>query len=149
MGEEGASIVYFLKLDAERREFFKRELEAAVKTAEELKERWPIEDRSPYMLSWVISDVAIAGRGNKRVSVMATSHLWQLAETHALFGWSDVTVPRVSLRGRSRSFAPTPFLTDSTRRSKGALGAGGLRCWASRRRAETASSGGLLSAGAK
>jgi len=94
---EGVGIIYVLELDAERREFFKRELEAGVKAAEELKERWPIEDRSPYMLSWVTSDVAIAGRENKRVLVMATSHLWQLAETYALFGWSDVTVPRVSL----------------------------------------------------
>jgi hypothetical protein len=94
---EGVGITYVLELDARWRELFKQELEAAIKAAEELKERWPIEDRSPYMLSWVTSDVAIAGRGNKRVLVMATSHLWQLAETHALFGWSDVTVPRVSL----------------------------------------------------
>ena len=94
---EGVGITYVLELDARWRELFKQELEAGVKAAEELKERWPIEDRSPYMLSWVTSDVAIAGRGNKRVLVMATSHLWQLAETHALFGWSDVTVPRVSL----------------------------------------------------
>jgi len=28
---------------------------------------------------------------------MSTSHLWQLAETHALFDWSYVTVPGVSL----------------------------------------------------
>jgi len=94
---EGVGITYVLELDARWRELFKQELEAAVKAAEELKERWPIEDRSPYMLSWVTSDVAIAGRGNKRVLVMATSHLWQLAETHALFGWSYVKVPRVSL----------------------------------------------------
>jgi PAS domain-containing protein len=94
---EGVGITYVLELDARWRELFKQELEAAVKAAEELKERWPVEDRSPYMLSWVTSDVAIAGRGNKRVLVMATFHLWQLAETHALFGWSDVTVPRVSL----------------------------------------------------
>jgi len=94
---EGVGITYVLELDARWRELFKQELEAGVKAAEELKERWPIEDRSPYMLSWVTSDVAIAGRGNKRVLVMATSHLWQLAETHALFGWSDVAVPRVGL----------------------------------------------------
>jgi hypothetical protein len=94
---EGVGITYVLELDARWRELFKQELEAGVMAAEELKERWPIEDRSPYMLSWDASDVAIAGRGNKRVLVMATSHLWQLAETHALFGWSDVTVPRVSL----------------------------------------------------
>ncbi len=28
---------------------------------------------------------------------MSTSHLWQLAETHALFGWSDIVVFRVNL----------------------------------------------------
>jgi hypothetical protein len=28
---------------------------------------------------------------------MSTSHLWQLAETHALFGWSDITVTHVNL----------------------------------------------------
>jgi hypothetical protein len=32
--------------------------------------------------------VAIRRKGNKRVLQMSTSHLWQLAETHALFGWS-------------------------------------------------------------
>ena len=62
---EGVGITYVLELDAMWREFFKQELEAGVKAAEELKERWPIEDRSPYMLSWVTSDVAIAGRGTR------------------------------------------------------------------------------------
>jgi hypothetical protein len=74
----------------------------AVKAAEVVRERLvrerlPVEDRFPYMLGWVNSDVAITGKGNKRVLRMTTSHLWQLAETHALFDWSDVTVPRVSL----------------------------------------------------
>ncbi len=47
----------------------------------------------PYMVGWVASIVAISeGRLE-----MSTSHLWQLAETHALFDWSDVTVPRVGL----------------------------------------------------
>ncbi len=49
------------------------------------------------MAGWVDSDVAITRKGNKRMLQMDTSHLWQLAETHALFGWSDITVLRVSL----------------------------------------------------
>jgi hypothetical protein len=68
-----------------------------VKAVEELKERWPIEDRFPYMVGWVDSDVAITRKGNERVLQMSTSHLWQLAETHALFGWSYVAVHGVSL----------------------------------------------------
>jgi hypothetical protein len=45
------------------------------------------------MLGWVNSNVAISeGRLE-----MSTSHLWQLAETHALFDWSYVAVPGVSL----------------------------------------------------
>jgi hypothetical protein len=48
--------------DVERwRGFFKQELEAAVKAAEEVGERLPVEDRLPYMLGWVNSDVAISG----------------------------------------------------------------------------------------
>ena len=86
--KEGAGIVYFLELDARWRGFFKPELEAAVKAAEELKERWPVEDRFPYMLGWANSDVAITRRRDERVLRMSTSHLWQLAETHALFDWS-------------------------------------------------------------
>jgi hypothetical protein len=93
---KGAGIAYALDLDAERRELFKRE--AAEKAAEELRERWPIEDRSPYMVGWVDSDVAITrNKKGERVLEMGTSHLWQLAETHALFGWSDITVLRVGL----------------------------------------------------
>ncbi len=88
----GKGIVYFLMFDdVERwREFFKQELEAAMKAAEEVAERLPVEDCPPYMLSWVNSDVAIIRRGDERVLRMTTSHLWQLAETHALFGWSVV-----------------------------------------------------------
>jgi hypothetical protein len=96
VGEEGASIVYFLELDARWREFFKQELEASMKAAEEVGGRLPVEDRFPYMLGWVDSDVAIIRRGNKRVLEMSTSYLWQLAETHALFGWSVVEL-RMSL----------------------------------------------------
>jgi hypothetical protein len=90
---EGESIVYTLEFDARWWEFFRPELEAGVKAAEEVGERLPVEDRFPYMAGWVNSDVAI----NKGLLEMGTSHLWQLAETHALFGWSDVAVFRVSL----------------------------------------------------
>ena len=48
------------------------------------------------MLSWIASDVAISRMGNKKALQMSTSHLWQLAETRALFGWSAVGL-RVSL----------------------------------------------------
>jgi hypothetical protein len=92
VGEE-ESIVYALELDARWREFFKQELEVAVKAAEEVGRRLLVEDLLLYMLSWVNSDVAIS----KGLLEMTTSHLWQLAETHALFGWSDVEVLRVGL----------------------------------------------------
>jgi hypothetical protein len=96
---EMASIVYALKFDdVERwREFFKQELEAAMKAAEEVGGRLPVEDRFPYMLGWVDSDVAIRRKGNKRMLEMSTSHLWQLAETHALFDWPYVAVHGVNL----------------------------------------------------
>ncbi len=42
------------------------------------------------MVGWVASDVAIIRRRNERVLRMTTSHLWQLAETRALFSWSVV-----------------------------------------------------------
>ncbi len=95
MSKVGKGIVYDLKFDnVERwRGFFGQVLEAGVKAAKEVGERLPVEDRLPYMLCWVNSDVAISeGR-----LVMGTSHLWQLAETHALFGWSYVTVRGVNL----------------------------------------------------
>ena len=94
-----ASIVYALKFDDVERwqEFFKQELEAAIKAAEEVGERLPVEDRFPHMLGWVASDVAIRRKGNKRMLEMSTSHLWQLAETHALFDWSYVAVHGVNL----------------------------------------------------
>jgi hypothetical protein len=93
--EVGGSIVYALEFeDVERWQgFFKQELEMAVKAAEEVKERLPVEDHFPYMLGWVDSDVAISGGRLE----MSTSHLWQSAETHALFNWSDIAVFRVSL----------------------------------------------------
>jgi tetratricopeptide (TPR) repeat protein len=92
--EEEAGITYTLIFDAERwQDFFGQELEAGVRAAVEVGGRLPVEDRFPYMLGWVDSDVAISGGLLK----MGTSHLWQLAETHALFGWSDVTVRGVNL----------------------------------------------------
>ena len=95
----GEGIVYALEFDdAERwRGFFKLEREAGMKAAEEVKGRLPVEDLFPYMAGWVNSDVAISRMGNEKVLQMGTSHLWQLAETRALFGWSYVTVPGVSL----------------------------------------------------
>ncbi len=90
---EGAGIVYVLELDAERRKLFSQELEMAVKAAEVVGGRLPVEDRLLYMLGWVNSDVAISGG----LLEMTTSHLWQLAETHALFDWSYVTMHGVGL----------------------------------------------------
>jgi hypothetical protein len=49
------------------------------------------------MAGWPASDVAINEKGNERVLQMDTSHLWQMAETHALFGWSGVAVSGVNL----------------------------------------------------
>jgi hypothetical protein len=92
---EGAGIVYILEFDDVERwlGFFKPELEAGVKAAEEVGGRLPVEDLFPYMLSWVNSDVAISGG----LLQMGTSHLWQLAETHTFFDWSYITVPSVGL----------------------------------------------------
>ncbi len=88
----GEGITYTLVFDMERwRGFFEQVLEAAVRAAVEVGGRLPVEDRFPYMLSWVDSDVAITrNKKGERVLRMTTSHLWQLAETHALFGWSVV-----------------------------------------------------------
>jgi hypothetical protein len=94
---EWEGIVYALELDARWREFFKQELEAGVKAAEEVGGRWPIEDRLPYMLSWVNSDVAITRKKDARMLETTTSHLWQLAETKALFDWSYISVRGVGL----------------------------------------------------
>ncbi len=115
---EGASIVYFLELGARWREFFKQELEAAVKAAGEVGMRLPVEDRLPYMLGWVDSDVAISGGR----MMMGTSHLWQLAETHAFFDWSYITVPGVSLtlegpKPQFRVHTSLEKLDDTIRRS--------------------------------
>jgi hypothetical protein len=90
-GEE-ASITYTLIFDMERwRGFFEQKLEAAEKAAKDVRERLPVEDLLLYMLGWVDSDVAITrNRRGERVLRMTTSHLWQLAETRALFDWSVV-----------------------------------------------------------
>jgi hypothetical protein len=95
----GKGIIYFLKFDDVERwqEIFKPELEAEMKAAAEVGRRLPIEDLFPYMLGWVNSDVAVTRNKDARMLEMTTSHLWQLAETHALFGWSYVTVSGVSL----------------------------------------------------
>jgi hypothetical protein len=91
----GESILYELKFEnVERwRGFFKPELEAAEKAAKAVKERLLVKDRLPYMVGWANSDVGISeGR-----LAMGTTHLWQLAETHALFDWPYVTVLGVNL----------------------------------------------------
>ncbi len=90
--EEGVGITYTLIFEIKRwREFFKQKLEAGMKAAEEVGGRLPVEDGLLYMVGWVDSDVAIVrNRKGERVLRMGTSHLWQLAETHALFGWSVV-----------------------------------------------------------
>jgi hypothetical protein len=97
IAKAGERITYVLELGARWREFFKQELEAGVRAAGEVERRLPVEDRPPYMLGWVASDVAIIKSGKKRVLQMATSHPWQLAETHALFGWSKVVGLRMNL----------------------------------------------------
>ncbi len=89
---ERASITYTLVFEIKRwLGFFKPELEAVVKAAVEVGERLPVKDRFSYMVGWVDSDVAITrNKKGERVLRMSTSHLWQLAETKALFGWSIV-----------------------------------------------------------
>jgi hypothetical protein len=116
----GDGIIYALEFEDVERwlGFFKQALEAGVKAAEEVKERLPMEDRLLYMLGWVDSDVAISG-GRLEVG---TSHLWQLAETKALFDWSDVTVRGVSLtlegpKPQFRASTSLDRLNDAIRRS--------------------------------
>ncbi len=87
----GEGITYTLIFGVERwLRFFEQRLEVAMKAAEVVGGRLPVEDRFSYMLGWVDSDVAIITKKGERVLRMTTSHLWQLAETHALFGWSVV-----------------------------------------------------------
>jgi Fe2+ transport system protein FeoA len=120
--EEWESIVYTLELNAKWQEFFKHELEAAMKAAEEVGGRLPVKDHLLYMAGWDASDVAILRKGKKRVLVMATSHLWQLAETQALFGWSDIAVFGVGLtlegpKPRFRARTSLEKLNEAIRRS--------------------------------
>jgi hypothetical protein len=117
---EGASIVYALELDARWRELFKQELEAAEKAAVEVGGRLPVEDRFSYMGGWVNSDVAISGGRLE----MSTSHLWQLAETKALFDWSYVTMHGVDLtlegpKPRFRARTSLEKLDEAVRESAG------------------------------
>jgi len=97
-GEE-AGITYTLIFDVDRWQvFFGQELEVGVEAAEEVGGRLLVEDRFSYMGGWVNSDVAITrNKKGERVLQMSTSHQWQLAETHALFDWSYVTVYNVNL----------------------------------------------------
>jgi hypothetical protein len=120
---EGARATYTLILDAERwRGFFEPELETAEKAAEVVRERLPVEDLLLYMLGWVASDVAITrNKMGGRVLRMTTSHLWQLAETHALFNWSVVGLRMtLTLEGPKLAViveAPLDRLDEAVRRS--------------------------------
>jgi hypothetical protein len=96
VGEE-TGVTYFLELDARWRDFFRRELGMVWEAAEELRERWPVEDPLPYMLGWSASDVSISGGRGARELYMSSSHFWQVAETKVLFGWSDAVRLRMSL----------------------------------------------------
>ncbi len=102
--DEREGIVYFLEFEDVERwlEFFKQDLEMVEKAAEVIRERLPVEDRLPYMLGWVASNVAIS----EGLLEMTTSHLWQLAETHALFDWPYIAVPgvRLTLEGPKPQF---------------------------------------------
>ncbi|MFZ8806841.1 MAG: hypothetical protein ACO2PN_01890 [Pyrobaculum sp.] len=96
---ERAGITYALTFDDVERwwGFFGQEIQAGVKAAGEFGGRLPVEDLFSYMAGWDASDVAITRNKNgERVLRMSTSHLWQLAETKALFGWSVVGL-RVNL----------------------------------------------------
>ncbi len=62
---EWESIVYTLELNAKWQEFFKRELEAAMKAAEEVGGRLPVKDHLLYMAGWDASDVAILRKGKE------------------------------------------------------------------------------------
>jgi hypothetical protein len=116
----GDGIIYALEFEDVERwlGFFKQELEAGVKAAGVVGGRLTVEDLFPYMLGWVDSDVAISG-GRLEVG---TSHLWQLAETKALFDWSDVAVHGVNLtlegpKPQFRASTSLDRLNDAIRRS--------------------------------
>jgi hypothetical protein len=146
---EGAGMTYFLELDARWRELFRRELEMVWEAAEELRERWPIEDPLPYMKGWNASDVSIGGGKNERELRMSSSHFWQVAETKVLFGWSDAVHlnmgltlegPRLQLYVR----APLSRLDGAIKRSAGlAVGGGAEGGWLSKLGVEAGSWDGL------
>ena len=120
---EGAGMTYILELDASRRELFEHELKMVWVAAEELRERWPIEDPLPYMLGWSASDVSIRKTKNAKALQMGSSHFWQVAETKALFDWPNVVGLRVSLtlEGPRLIFlvhAPLDKLDGAVRRSE-------------------------------
>jgi len=127
---EGEGITYTLIFSMKRwLGFFKQKLDAAEKAAEEVKGRLPVEDLFSCMVGWVDSDVAISRRRNERVLRMGTSHLWQLAETRALFGWSVVGLRiTLTLEGPKLAVIVDAPSRDSTRRSEEARRAGGLGC---------------------
>jgi len=147
-GEE-ASIVYTLELDARWRELFKQELEMVEKAAEELRERLPVEDPLPYMLGWPASDVAISGERGARELRMSSSHLWQVAETKVLFGWSDAVRLHVGLTLEGPKLqlyvhAPLSRLDEAIKRSAGlAVGGGAEGGWLRRLGVEAGSWDGL------
>ena len=121
---EGAGMTYTLIFDVERwLGFFKQELETAMRAAVEVGGRLPVEDSLLYMAGWVDSDVAIVrNRKGERVLRMTTSYLWQLAETHALFGWSRVVGLRMTLTLEGPKLvvmveAPLDKLDEAIRRS--------------------------------
>jgi hypothetical protein len=121
----GEGIIYSLEFDDIERwqGFFRPELEAGVKAAVEVEGRLLVEDLFTYMLGWVGSDVAITrNKKGDRELRMTTSHLWQLAETHALFDWPYVTVFRVNLtlegpKPQYRTHASLDKLDKAIRRS--------------------------------
>jgi hypothetical protein len=120
---EGEGITYTLELNASWREFFAQGLEAGMKAAEVVGERLPVEDRFSYMGGWVDSDVAITrNKMGKRMLRMTTSHLWQMAETHALFDWSRIVGLRMTLTLEEPKLqviveAPLDRLDEAIRRS--------------------------------
>jgi len=119
----GEGIVYALVLSAGWMELFMVELEMVGKAAEEVGGRLPVEDLFPYMLGWVASDVAINRKKSAKMLEMGTSHLWQLAETHALFGWSRVVVPGVGLtlegpKPQFHAYTSLDKLDEAVRRSE-------------------------------
>jgi hypothetical protein len=69
-----AGIVYALKFDARWQGFFGQELEAGVRAAEVVGGRLSVEDRFPYVVGWVASDVAIV-RNKKGWGDVADDHL--------------------------------------------------------------------------